>query len=92
MFRANFRAASAILGDQQALAHVVGAAVGANNFHRTCPFESWVHSARILFLPCALYNWTPSEGAGQFHGMPTSVKVCPLLRILTLSGRDCYSL
>lgn len=31
--------------------------------------------ASVLFLPCATYNWTPPEGAGQFHGMPLDVKV-----------------
>ncbi|KAG2612434.1 uncharacterized protein LOC120703730 isoform X2 [Panicum virgatum] len=34
-----------------------------------------VNGASVLFLPCAVYNWTPPEGAGQFHGMPLDVKV-----------------
>ncbi|XP_039142857.1 uncharacterized protein LOC120280174 isoform X3 [Dioscorea cayenensis subsp. rotundata] len=34
-----------------------------------------MNGTSVLFLPCAIYNWTPPEGAGQFHGMPLDVKV-----------------
>ncbi|AET05144.1 hypothetical protein MTR_8g102040 [Medicago truncatula] len=42
---------------------------------KTLPFSDDIGGTSILFLPCALYNWTPPEGAGQFHGMPLDVKV-----------------
>lgn len=75
VYRVKFRQAFGILGDQLALADVVKGTLKARKFEEGVPFESLVMATRTLFLPCAIYNWTPSEGAGQFHGMPTEVKV-----------------
>ncbi|KAF7154387.1 hypothetical protein RHSIM_Rhsim01G0149000 [Rhododendron simsii] len=44
-------------------------------FTRPQAFQEEIGGASVLFLPCAIYNWTPPEGAGQFHGMPLDVKV-----------------
>ena len=38
-------------------------------------FTGEVNGTSVLFLPCAVYNWTSPEGAGQFHGIPLDVKV-----------------
>ena len=66
-----------MLGDQLALAWVVKSylpsAFGKFSRHET--FTSEVNGASVLFLPCEVYNWTPPEGAGLFHGMPLDVKV-----------------
>lgn len=75
VYHAKFRNASGVLGDQLALAEVVRAAVESSSFQRNTSFEAWVMTVRTLFLPCSIFNWTPSEGAGQFHGMPNNVKV-----------------
>lgn len=75
VYHTKFRYAAGLLGDQLALADVVRAAVESSNFQRNTSFEAWVMTARTLFLPCSIFNWTPSEGAGQFHGMPNNVKV-----------------
>lgn len=66
-----------MLGDQLALAWVVKSHPSFNTkrFTRQQPFEEKIGGASVLFLPCATYNWTPPEGAGQFHGMPLDVKV-----------------
>ena len=57
-------------------AHMLGAALfDAQRFRNPKYFVAEVHRAQVLFLPCAIYNWTPPEGAGQFHGMPEDVKV-----------------
>lgn len=75
VYHTKFRYAAGLLGDQLALADVVRAAVESSSFQRNTTFEAWVMTARTLFLPCSIFNWTPSEGAGQFHGMPNNVKV-----------------
>ncbi|KAL6602890.1 hypothetical protein ACP70R_043251 [Stipagrostis hirtigluma subsp. patula] len=69
--------ASRMLGDQLALAWVVKSHLPSafGKFSKHEAFTGEVNGASILFLPCALYNWTPPEGAGQFHGMPLDVKV-----------------
>lgn len=69
--------ASRMLGDQLALAWVVSSQPSFDTRRFTKP-EAFLHEisgASVLFLPCAMYNWTPPEGAGQFHGMPLDVKV-----------------
>jgi hypothetical protein len=69
--------ASRMLGDQLALAWVVKShlpsALGKFSKHEA--FTGEVNGTFVLFLPCAVYNWTPPEGAGQFHGIPLDVKV-----------------
>ncbi|KAG8075459.1 hypothetical protein GUJ93_ZPchr0006g41171 [Zizania palustris] len=76
-YRLKYMKASRMLGDQLALAWVVKShlpsAFGKFSGHEV--FTGEVNGASILFLPCAVYNWTPPEGAGQFHGMPLDVKV-----------------
>uniref|UniRef100_A0A0A9CTE3 Nucleotide-diphospho-sugar transferase domain-containing protein n=1 Tax=Arundo donax TaxID=35708 RepID=A0A0A9CTE3_ARUDO len=69
--------ASRMLGDQLALAWVVKSHLPSafGKFSKHDAFTSEVNGASVLFLPCAVYNWTPPEGAGQFHGMPLDVKV-----------------
>lgn len=67
-----------MLGDQLALAWVVKSKphFDVSRFAKAVAFsEEDIGGASILFLPCALYNWTPPEGAGQFHGMPLDIKV-----------------
>ncbi|RWW86658.1 hypothetical protein BHE74_00004560, partial [Ensete ventricosum] len=39
------------------------------------PSSGEINGVSILLLPCAVYNWTPPEGAGQFHGMPLDGQV-----------------
>ena len=75
VYRAKFRYATGVLGDQLAIADVVKETVQLQAFQGGVPFEASVMATKTLFLPCAIYNWTPPEGAGQFHGMPTEVKV-----------------
>ncbi|CAN6216510.1 unnamed protein product [Urochloa humidicola] len=69
--------ASRMLGDQLALAWVVKSHLPSafRKFSRHEAFTGEVDGASVLFLPCAVYNWTPPEGAGQFRGMPLDVKV-----------------
>ncbi|WVZ79667.1 hypothetical protein U9M48_027221 [Paspalum notatum var. saurae] len=69
--------ASRMLGDQLALAWVVKSHLPSalRKFSKHEAFTGEVNGASVLFLPCAFYNWTPPEGAGQFHGMPLDVKV-----------------
>lgn len=69
--------ASRMLGDQLALVSVVKSkpAFDARKFTKPKAFLEEISGASVLFLPCATYNWTPPEGAGQFHGMPLDVKV-----------------
>lgn len=69
--------ASRMLGDQLALAWVVKShpSFDTSRFSKPRVFLEDVGGASVLFLPCATYNWTPPEGAGQFHGMPLDVKV-----------------
>ncbi|KAE8679507.1 hypothetical protein F3Y22_tig00111398pilonHSYRG00037 [Hibiscus syriacus] len=66
-----------MLGDQLALFWVVksDASFDAKRFSKAQAFTKQIGGASVLFLPCAKYNWTPPEGAGQFHGMPLDVKV-----------------
>ncbi|KAG9454120.1 hypothetical protein H6P81_007024 [Aristolochia fimbriata] len=77
VYRTKFIKASRMLGDQMALAWVVKSysSFATKRFNRPEPFIDKVHGVSVLFLPCAVYNWTPPEGAGQFHGMPLDVKV-----------------
>ncbi|GKV12916.1 hypothetical protein SLEP1_g24000 [Rubroshorea leprosula] len=69
--------ASRMLGDQLALAWVVKShpSFDARRFTKAQPFIEEIGVASVLFLPCSMYNWTPPEGAGQFHGMPLDVRV-----------------
>ncbi|KAL6839382.1 hypothetical protein ACP4OV_030652 [Aristida adscensionis] len=64
--------ASRMLGDQLALAWVVKSYLPSAfaKFSKHEAFTGEVNGVSVLFLPCAVYNWTPPEGAGQFHGMP----------------------
>lgn len=79
-----------MLGDQLALAWVVRSNPNfdARTFSRREAFLYKIGGASVLFLPCSLYNWTPPEGAGQFHGMPLDVKVNKHIYLVT--GRFCY--
>ncbi|XP_057807389.1 uncharacterized protein LOC131022039 isoform X2 [Salvia miltiorrhiza] len=77
VYSSKFMRASRMLGDQLALAWVVKSKPNFNikRFSRREAFQDMIGGASVLFLPCSLYNWTPPEGAGQFHGMPLDVKV-----------------
>lgn len=77
VYISKYSGASRMLGDQLALAWVVlsDASFDAKRFAKAQPFLKDIKGASVLFLPCAMYNWTPPEGAGQFHGMPLDVKV-----------------
>jgi hypothetical protein len=77
VYVSKYMSASRMLGDQLALAWVVKSKpyFDASRFAKTVAFSDDIGGTSILFLPCALYNWTPPEGAGQFHGMPLDVKV-----------------
>ncbi|XP_038879757.1 uncharacterized protein LOC120071505 [Benincasa hispida] len=77
IYSSKFMKASRMLGDQLALAWVVRSnpSFDARKFSKAETFVEEINGASVLFLPCALYNWTPPEGAGQFHGMPLNVKV-----------------
>ncbi|KAL9248366.1 hypothetical protein vseg_021695 [Gypsophila vaccaria] len=69
--------ASNMLGDQLALAWVVRShpSFDSRKFSKPEAFVKEYNGASVLFLSCSIYNWTPPEGAGQFHGMPLDVKV-----------------
>uniref|UniRef100_A0A0E0LCU7 Nucleotide-diphospho-sugar transferase domain-containing protein n=1 Tax=Oryza punctata TaxID=4537 RepID=A0A0E0LCU7_ORYPU len=75
-YHLKYMKASRMLGDQLALAWVVKSHLPSafSKFSKHEAFTGEVNGASILFLPCAVYNWTPPEGAGQFHGMPLDVK------------------
>ncbi|KAA8515925.1 hypothetical protein F0562_019104 [Nyssa sinensis] len=77
VYNSKYMKASRMLGDQLALAWVVKshASFNVKRFTRPQAFLEDIGGASVLFLPCAIYNWTPPEGAGQFHGMPLDVKV-----------------
>ncbi|KAK1306750.1 hypothetical protein QJS10_CPA10g01899 [Acorus calamus] len=77
VYSSRFLKASRMLGDQLALAWVITShhSFDAKRFTRHEAFLNEIHGVSVLFLPCAIYNWTPPEGAGQFHGMPLDVKV-----------------
>ncbi|KVH89188.1 hypothetical protein Ccrd_008824, partial [Cynara cardunculus var. scolymus] len=76
VYTSKYMKASRMLGDQLALAWVIKshASFDAKEFSRHEAFLEEIGGASVLFLPCAVYNWTPPEGAGQFHGMPLDVK------------------
>ncbi|PUZ60214.1 hypothetical protein GQ55_4G106100 [Panicum hallii var. hallii] len=76
-YNLKYMKASRMLGDQLALAWVVKSHLPSalRKFSKHEAFTGEVNGASVLFLPCAVYNWTPPEGAGQFHGMPLDVKV-----------------
>lgn len=76
-YTSKFMKASRMLGDQLALAWVVKShsSLDVRRFSRKQAFMDQISGASVLFLPCSIYNWTPPEGAGQFHGMPLDVKV-----------------
>lgn len=88
VYTTKFMKASRMLGDQLALAWVVKShpSFDARMFTKRQAFLHEVSGASVLFLPCSAYNWTPPEGAGQFHGMPLDVKVhtCFAIRTLTI--------
>ncbi|KAF3621454.1 hypothetical protein FXO38_22122 [Capsicum annuum] len=77
VYTSKFMKASRMLGDQLALAWVVKShsSFDVRRFSRKQAFMDQISGASVLFLPCSIYNWTPPEGAGQFHGMPLDVKV-----------------
>ncbi|XP_044499599.1 uncharacterized protein LOC123220996 isoform X2 [Mangifera indica] len=77
IYGSKYMNASRMLGDQLALAWVVKshASFDTRRFTKAQAFVEEIGGASVLFLPCATYNWTPPEGAGQFHGMPLDVKV-----------------
>lgn len=77
IYSSKYMKASRMLGDQLALAWVVKShrSFDAKRFTRPQAFMDDIDGTPVLFLPCAIYNWTPPEGAGQFHGMPLDVKV-----------------
>ncbi|KAL6009277.1 hypothetical protein ACLOJK_022505 [Asimina triloba] len=77
VYSSKYMKASRMLGDQLALVWVVKShpSFDTKRFTRREAFLEEIHEASVLFLPCAIYNWTPPEGAGQFHGMPLDVKV-----------------
>ncbi|KAG6538343.1 uncharacterized protein LOC122038256 [Zingiber officinale] len=76
-YSSKFMQASRMLGDQLALAWVVKSHLPSSvkKFNRHEAFSGELNGVSVLFLPCAVYNWTPPEGAGQFHGMPLDVQV-----------------
>ncbi|KAJ4772734.1 polyphosphatidylinositol phosphatase [Rhynchospora pubera] len=77
VYISKYMGASRMLGDQLALYWVIKlylpSAIQKFNQHEC--FTGNVKGVSVLFLPCAIYNWTPPEGAGQFHGMPLDVKI-----------------
>lgn len=77
VYKSMFMKSARMLGDQLALAWIVKnqPLFDAQRFRNPKAFVAEVHRAQVLFLPCAIYNWTPPEGSGQFHGMPEDVKV-----------------
>ncbi|PIA38184.1 hypothetical protein AQUCO_02800087v1 [Aquilegia coerulea] len=77
VYSSKYMKASRMLGDQLALAWLVKSHLSfdAKRFARPNSFLYDIGGTSVLFLPCAVYNWTPPEGAGQFHGMPLDVKV-----------------
>nr|XP_043621690.1 uncharacterized protein LOC122593361 [Erigeron canadensis] len=77
VYTTTYMKASRMLGDQLAIASVIKshALFNAKAFSSHGSFLEDIDGASVLFLPCEVYNWTPPEGAGQFHGMPLDVKV-----------------
>ncbi|KAM7260734.1 hypothetical protein ACFE04_026209 [Oxalis oulophora] len=76
-YSSKYMSASRMLGDQLAMASVIKShpSFDERRFAKPQPFLENIGGASVLFLPCLTYNWTPPEGAGQFHGMPLDVKV-----------------
>ena len=66
-----------MLGDQFALAWVVRSnrSFDARKFSKVENFTEEINGVQVLFIPSTLSNWTPREGAGQFHNMPLNAKV-----------------
>ncbi|KAJ9188457.1 hypothetical protein P3X46_003814 [Hevea brasiliensis] len=77
VYTSKYMSASRMLGDQLALAWVIKSDPNFDlrRFSKARAFLAEIGGASVLFLPCATYNWTPPEGAGQFRGMPLDVKV-----------------
>ncbi|KAJ0964534.1 hypothetical protein J5N97_025672 [Dioscorea zingiberensis] len=77
VYSTKYMKASRMLGDQLALAWVVKSHLtfATKKFSRPEAFSGDINGKLVLFLPCLIYNWTPPEGAGQFHGMPLDVQV-----------------
>ncbi|XVE74024.1 hypothetical protein DITRI_Ditri11bG0165700 [Diplodiscus trichospermus] len=77
VYSSRYMNASRMLGDQLALAWVVKShpSFDAKRFSKAQVFIKEIDGASVLFLPCATFNWTPPEVAGQFHGLPLDVKV-----------------
>ncbi|CAM8941738.1 unnamed protein product [Rhodiola kirilowii] len=77
VYSSKFMKSSRMLGDQLALAWTINShhSFDTKLYSKPKPFVKEIGRAKVLFLPCTLYNWTPPEGAGQFHGMPLDVKV-----------------
>uniref|UniRef100_A0A2C9WRY9 Nucleotide-diphospho-sugar transferase domain-containing protein n=1 Tax=Manihot esculenta TaxID=3983 RepID=A0A2C9WRY9_MANES len=77
VYTSKYMKASRMLGDQLALAWVIKSQPNfdVRRFKKVQAFVEEIGGASVLFLPCAIYNWTPPEGAGQFRGMPLDVKV-----------------
>ncbi|KAJ7962174.1 Nucleotide-diphospho-sugar transferase [Quillaja saponaria] len=82
-----------MLADQLALAWVVKShpSFDARRFTKGVTFSEEIRVASVLFLPCAVYNWTPPEGAGQFHGMPLDVKVVHFKGSRKCLMRECWN-
>ncbi|XP_031280661.1 uncharacterized protein LOC116139128 isoform X1 [Pistacia vera] len=80
IYSSKYMNASRMLGDQLALAWVVKShpSFDTRRFTKAQAFVEEIGGASVLFLPCATFNWTPPEGAGQFHGMPLDVKASKL--------------
>ncbi|KAJ0964530.1 hypothetical protein J5N97_025668 [Dioscorea zingiberensis] len=72
IYNTKYTKASRMLRDQLALAWVVKSHLtfATKKFSRSEAFSGDINGKLVLFLPCLIYNWTPPEGAGQFHGMP----------------------
>lgn len=77
VYSSKYIKASRMLGDQLSFAWVVRShlSLATEHFRKPEAFSGKINGASILFLPCAIYNWTPPEGAGQFHGMPLDIQV-----------------
>lgn len=76
-YNTRYTKAYRMLGDQLSLVSVVKSHLPSafQKFSRQKAFAGEVNGVIVQFLPCAVYNWTPPEGAGQFHGMPLDVQV-----------------
>uniref|UniRef100_A0A6V7QQI4 Uncharacterized protein n=1 Tax=Ananas comosus var. bracteatus TaxID=296719 RepID=A0A6V7QQI4_ANACO len=76
-YNTRYTKAYRMLGDQLSLVSVVKShlPLAFQKFSRQKAFAGEVNGVIVQFLPCAVYNWTPPEGAGQFHGMPLDVQV-----------------